>query len=122
MGFFETLVDRFYERVAEDPALLSVYPTPDDLAPARRHLTLFLAQYWGGPDTYQDERGHPALRRRHFQFKIGPGARDRWLLHMKEAIDSLDPPAEVALALIGYFDMAAESLRNLESDPAQGSF
>ena len=118
MGFFETLVDRFYERVAEDPVLLSVYPTPDDLAPARRHLTLFLAQYWGGPNAYQDERGHPALRRRHFQFEIGPGARDRWLLHMKEAIDSLDPPAEVALALIGYFDMAAESLRNLESDPA----
>ena len=118
MEFFEALVDRFYTGVAGDPMLLAVYPTPEDLAPARRHLTLFLAQYWGGPSTYQDERGHPALRRRHFEFEIGPGARDRWLFHMREAIVAADPPAEIALALTEYFEMAAESLRNLASDPA----
>ena len=117
MDFFEVLVDRFYAGVAGDPVLVAIYPEPEDLAPARRHLTLFLAQYWGGPSTYQDERGHPALRRRHLQFQIGPGARDRWLLHMKGAIESLDPPPAIVLALTDYFDMAAESLRNLESDP-----
>ena len=66
MAFFESLVDRFYERVASDPELLRVYPHPDDLGPARRRLTLFLAQYWGGPATYSAERGDPRIRMRHF--------------------------------------------------------
>jgi hemoglobin len=112
MPFFEALVDRFYEGVAADPVLLVLYPEPEDLAPARRRLTLFLAQYWGGPTTYSEERGHPRLRMRHAPFAIGSEERDRWLVHMREAVESLDPPADVAQALDDYFVMAAESMRN----------
>jgi hemoglobin len=112
MAFFEALVDRFYEGVAGDLELLALYPHPDDLGPARRHLTLFLAQYWGGPTTYSDERGHPRLRMRHAPFAIGPDDRDRWLLHMRAAVASLEPPEPIATALLEYFDMAAEGMRN----------
>jgi hemoglobin len=112
MPFFEGLVDRFYEGVAADPELLRIYPEPDDLTGARRRLTLFLAQYWGGPDTYNVERGHPRLRMRHFPFEIDPSARDAWLRHMREAIAWMDPPPEVARRLHSYFDMAAEAMRN----------
>ncbi|HWC71167.1 MAG TPA: globin [Actinomycetota bacterium] len=112
MAFFEALVDRFYEGVADDPVLLRLYPEPADLAPARRRLTLFLAQYWGGPTTYSRERGHPRLRMRHAPFAIGGEERDRWLVHMRAAVASLDPPDEIARALEEYFDMAAESMRN----------
>jgi hemoglobin len=112
MTFFEALVDRFYEGVADDPVLLSLYPEPHDLAPARRRLTLFLAQYWGGPSDYSDERGHPRLRMRHAPFSIGGEERDRWLVHMRAAVASLDPPPDIERALLDYFDMAAESMRN----------
>jgi len=112
MGFFEALVDRFYEGVAADPHLLGLYPEPDDLGPARRHLTLFLAQYWGGPSSYDQERGHPRLRMRHAPFAIGPHERDRWLVHMHAALDTLAPPPEARKAFDEYFDMAAEAMRN----------
>jgi hemoglobin len=112
MTFFEALVDRFYDGVEQDPVLLALYPQPDDLAPARHRLTLFLAQYWGGPTTYSDERGHPRLRMRHFPFAIGPDERDRWLTHMREAVASLDATEPVAARLLEYFDFAAESMRN----------
>jgi hemoglobin len=112
MPFFETLVDRFYDGVRDDPALLSLYPEPEDLGPARRKLALFLAQYWGGPTTYQEERGHPALRMRHAPFAIGADERDRWLSHMRAALSAMDPPPEIAKALLDYFDLAADSLRN----------
>ena len=112
MAFFERLVDRFYEGVADDPVLLPLYPEPHDLAPARRRLTLFLAQYWGGPSLYSDERGHPRLRMRHAPFSIGGEERDRWLVHMRAAVASLQPPADIERALLDYFDMAAESMRN----------
>ncbi len=111
-AFFEALVDRFYEGVAGDPALLSLYPEPGDLAPARRHLTLFLAQYWGGPKDYSEERGHPRLRMRHAPFAIGVEERDRWLVHMRAAVESLDPPGDISKALVDYFEMAAEGMRN----------
>ncbi len=114
MTFFEALVDRFYEGVKGDPALLALYPEPDDLTDARHKLTLFLAQYWGGPPTYSQERGHPALRMRHASFGIGTDERDRWLTHMRSAVDALEPPSEVAAALDEYFEMAAEALRNRE--------
>ena len=81
LRFFEELVDRFYDRAASDPDLMSVYPEPEDLGPARRRLALFLSEYWGGPPAYSAERGHPMLRRRHFQFTIGIAERDRWLQH-----------------------------------------
>ena len=112
MGFFERLVDAFYEGVERDDVLLALYPDHDDLAGARHRLTLFLAQYWGGPQTYSDERGHPRLRMRHAPFAIGPDARDRWLLHMRGAVATLEPIPEVEAALHEYFDMAAEAMRN----------
>ena len=112
IAFFERLVDRFYAAVEGDPLLLRVYPNPDDLGAARRHLTLFLAQYWGGPTTYSDERGHPRLRMRHAPFAIGPEERDHWLAHMREAVAAVDPEPEVRQALEEYFAMAAESMRN----------
>lgn len=110
MPFFEGLVGHFYEGVANDPVLRPLYPA--DLEPSTRHLTLFLAQYWGGPTDYSDERGHPRLRMRHAPFAIGGEERDRWLAHMRQAVDSLDPPADVAQALDDYFATAAESMRN----------
>ena len=111
MPFFEDLVARFYAVVADDDVLRPLYPEAD-LGPAQRRLTLFLAQYWGGPRTYDDERGHPRLRMRHAPFPIDSAARDRWLVHMRAAVHAMDPPPEVANALMDYFDMAADSLRN----------
>lgn len=111
LRFFERLVARFYDGVAADPVLRPLYPEAD-LAPAERRLTLFLAQYWGGPTTYNDERGHPRLRMRHFPFAIGAAERDRWLVHMRAAIDEVGPPADVQAELERYFDMAAEAMRN----------
>ena len=113
MPFFERLVDRFYAGVAADPALLALYPDPDHLEGARRHLALFLAQYWGGPPEYSQVRGHPALRMRHAPFAIGADARDRWLLHMREALAAMDPAPEVARAFGDYVTMAADALRNV---------
>ena len=92
--------------------LLRLYPHPEDLAPARRHLSLFLAQYWGGPTTYSDERGHPRLRMRHAPFAIGPEERDHWLGHMRAAVASLEPEPDIRRALEGYLETAAESMRN----------
>lgn len=112
MSFFEALVDRFYEGVAGDPDLLRLYPAPEDLSGARHRLTLFLAQYWGGPRTYDEERGHPRLRMRHFPFAIGPAERDRWLTHMREAVAFVDAPVGVADRLLAYFGLAAEAMRN----------
>lgn len=111
MAFFERLVGRFYEGVADDPVLRPLYPD-DDLAPAARRLTLFLAQYWGGPTTYAEERGHPRLRMRHAPFPIDEDARDRWLRHMRTAVDDLAPPEDVRAPLLSYLEMAAESMRN----------
>jgi hemoglobin len=110
MPFFEILVDRFYAGVETDDLLRPLYP--EDLQPSRRHLALFLAQYWGGPTTYEDERGHPRLRMRHVPFSIGAQERDRWLLHMRAAVAELDPPERVTEALLRYFETGAESLRN----------
>jgi hemoglobin len=111
--FFEALVGRFYDGVATDPLLRPIYPEPD-LAGARHRLTLFLIQYWGGPTTYDRERGHPRLRQRHFPFAIGPAERDRWLVHMRAAVEEVAPPPDVAAELERYFTMAAEAMRNRE--------
>jgi hemoglobin len=113
MAFFEALVGRFYDGVEQDAVLRPVYPEPD-LAGARHRLTLFLAQYWGGPTTYDAERGHPRLRMRHAPFSIGPRERDAWLARMREAIAWTDPAPEIAARLEAYFDMAAEAMRNRE--------
>ena len=111
--FFEALVGSFYGGVATDPVLRAIYPEPD-LADAERRLRLFLIQYWGGPRTYDDERGHPRLRMRHFPFAIGPTERDHWLTHMRAAIAASAPPDDVAAELERYFTMAAEAMRNRE--------
>ncbi len=111
MPFFEALVARFYDGVETDPILRPLYPEPD-LAGARHRLTLFLAQYWGGPTTYDKERGHPRLRMRHAPFAIGPEARDAWLLHMRAALAEVAPPPDVAAELDRYLEMAAEAMRN----------
>jgi hemoglobin len=110
-AFFETLVGRFYDGVEGDPVLRAVYPEPD-LGPARRRLTLFLIQYWGGPTTYDQERGHPRLRMRHAPFAIGAAERDRWLDHMRAAVEASGASPDVQAALIGYFEPAAEAMRN----------
>ena len=112
MPFFTRLVDAFYDRVERDPVLLALYPDPDDLGPARVRLRLFLAQYWGGPATYSDERGHPRLRMRHQPFAIDDEARDRWLAAMRGAIDEINPSTPFANALTDYFTMAADAMRN----------
>ena len=114
--FFERLVDLFYEGVASDPVLLPLYPEAPDLTGARHRLTGFLVQYWGGPTTYSDERGHPRLRMRHLPFHIGPVERDHWLTHMASAVEQVCAETEVGDevedALMAYFVPAAEHLRN----------
>lgn len=116
MPFFTALVDRFYAGVESDPVLLRLYPDRADLGPARRRLTLFLVQYWGGPTTYGDERGHPRLRARHFPFAIGPEVRDHWLAHMRAAVEASEAPQDARLRLLDYFETAAEAMRNREDD------
>ena len=80
-AFFQALVADFYRGVSADPDLRPMYPE-DDLGPAQRRLRMFLEQYWGGPKTYGEQRGHPRLRIRHAPFAVTPDARDRWLLHL----------------------------------------
>ncbi len=111
MPFFEALIGRFYDGVANDPVLARLYPM-DDLDGARHRLTLFFAQYWGGPRSYDAERGHPRLRMRHMPFAIGPVERDAWLRLMRAAIDAAEVPSSVTERLHAYIDMAAEAMRN----------
>jgi hemoglobin len=108
---FRRLVARFYEGVADDPLLRPLYPDAD-LATAEERLRLFLIQYWGGPTTYGELRGHPRLRMRHVPFAIGPAERDAWLRHMRTALDALDLPAELERPLWDYLVSAANSLQN----------
>jgi hemoglobin len=116
---FRLLVGRFYARVAADPLLRRVYPE-DDLAGATERLTLFLIQYWGGPATYNERRGHPRLRMRHAHFAIGPAERDAWLRHMRTALDELKLDDAHDAELWDYLVMAANSLVNQESDRGAG--
>jgi hemoglobin len=118
MAYFERLVDRFYEGVGSDAVLLAVYPDRDDFPEARHRLTLFLAQYWGGPTTYDAERGHPRLRMRHAPFAISTLERDHWLVQMRAAIDESDAPEDARAELHAYMTMAADAMRNREDAPA----
>ena len=111
--FFEELTSRFYAAVASDPVLRPLYPDDDaELEASRRHLALFLAQFWGGPKVYSEQRGHPRLRMRHSTFRIGPAERDAWLRHMRNAVQAakLDPLDE--MQLLSYLADAAEHLVN----------
>jgi hemoglobin len=108
---FRRLVSEFYRGVATDPVLRPLYPG-EDLSGAQQRLTMFLEQYWGGPRTYSDQRGHPRLRMRHVPFAIGETERLAWLAQMRRALDSLDLPAEHAGTLWQYLETAAFSLQN----------
>lgn len=108
---FRRLVHRFYEGVADDPELRALYPE-DDLGPAEDRLRMFLEQYWGGPTTYSEQRGHPRLRMRHVNFAVDSAARDAWLRHMRDAVDTLDLPEPYEQRLWAYLTMAAQSMVN----------
>jgi len=108
---FTRLVSRFYAEVEADPLLRPVYPSRD-LAAAAEHLRLFLIQYWGGPGTYSEQRGHPRLRMRHARFSIGQAERDAWLRHMRTALDELALEPARDEELWSYLVMAAQSLVN----------
>lgn len=108
---FRLLVQRFYARVAEDPILRAVYPE-EDLSAATERLTLFLIQYWGGPATYSEQRGHPRLRLRHQPFAIGQAQRDAWLGHMTAAVESLELAPAVRKAMLDYFATASTAMIN----------
>lgn len=114
---FRRVVDRFYDAVALDPVLRPLYPE-QDLGPARDRLRMFLVQYWGGPGTYSEQRGHPRLRMRHAAWVIGERERDHWLAHMRAAVDaeSLDPVAHDAVWQ--HLERAAHSLLNAPQDLA----
>ena len=113
-AFFTGLVDRFYERVETDELLRPMYP--NDLSGAKDRLTLFLVQYWGGPTTYSDERGHPRLRMRHSPFAVDSAARDAWLRAMTDALEEAPPAEPVRSAMIEYFVRSADFMRNT-ADP-----
>ncbi len=111
---FARLVHRFYEGVADDPPLRALYPE-EDLAPAERRLLMFLEQYWGGPHTYSEERGHPRLRIRHAPFEVTAQARERWLRHMLPSLDALGLGPEDDAALRDYLVRASDFLVNRPS-------
>ena len=108
---FRDLVDGFYQGVAGDPPLRALYPE-EDLGPAADRLRLFLVQYWGGPLTYQETRGHPRLRIRHAPFQVTPTQRDRWVHHMLAAVDSLELAQAEDAELREYLVRAADFMVN----------
>ncbi len=120
MSFYEAIggyptvakiVDRFYEGVATDEVLRPMYPE-DDLGPAAQRLTGFLVQYWGGPATYSETRGHPRLRMRHAPFKVNPDARDRWLKHFRAGLEAANLPPELHAQFWDYVTHAAQFMVN----------
>jgi hemoglobin len=116
---FVKLIRRFYEGVANDPPLRALYPE-EDLGPAEERFRMFVEQYWGGPTTYSEQRGHPRLRMRHAPFAVTPAQRDRWLTHMRDAIDSLDLTAEQAAELWAYMERSAHFMVNTLDDDDPG--
>ncbi len=108
---FRQLVDHFYDGVALDPILRPLYPD-EDLTAARDRLSLFLMQYWGGPTTYSDNRGHPRLRMRHAGWVIGERERDAWLGHMQAAVLALEVTEEAREAIWEHLFRAAQMLVN----------
>jgi len=114
---FRRLVHRFYLGVADDPELRAMYPE-EDLGPAEDRLRMFLEQYWGGPTTYGDTRGHPRLRMRHHPFRVTPRMREAWLTHMRVAVDEVALPPMYASLLWDYLERAAHSMVNSLDDPA----
>jgi hemoglobin len=114
---FRQLIDRFYAGVAGDAPLRALYPE-EELGSAAERLRMFLVQYWGGPHTYSDQRGHPRLRMRHAPFAVTPSQRDRWLRHMRDAVDELDLDEPYVTMLWDYLVAAAHSMVNTSDDEA----
>ncbi len=112
---FRKLVDAFYAGVTHDPLLRPLYPE-EDLGPAADRLRMFLEQYWGGPTTYSEQRGHPRLRMRHAPFRVDAAARDAWLRHMRAALDEVNLPAEQDAQLWAYLERAAFFMVNTLED------
>lgn len=110
--WFVGLIDRFYDAVAVDVLLRPMYP--DDLTESREHMVKFLVQYWGGPTTYSEERGHPRLRMRHAPFVITDAERNAWFDHMADAVRAGDLPPELEQQMIDYFAMAATHIINTQ--------
>lgn len=113
-SWFEALVARFYDGVAADPVLRPLYP--EDLTEAKEHMSLFVAQYWGGPPRYNEQRGHPRLRMRHVPFTIGQPERDAWVRHMVAAVRAGELAPDDEQAMVSYFEAAATHLVNHEPD------
>ena len=109
--FFVELVDKFYSGVEQDPILRPMYPE-EDLTDSKSRLHLFLMQYFGGPQTYSEERGHPRLRMRHAPFAIGQAERDAWMNHMLSALKAVDAPEEAKIVMLDYFDRVATFMMN----------
>ncbi|MDF9716351.1 globin [Nocardioides sp. ChNu-153] len=112
-----TIVHRFYEGVAQDPLLRPMYPD-EDLGPAEERFRQFLVQYWGGPTTYSDGRGHPRLRMRHAPFAVTPAAAERWLVHFRAGLDAADLTPEQDEKFWGYVTHAAQFMVNKMEDVA----
>jgi hemoglobin len=112
-----TIVSRFYAGVADDPVLRPLYPEAD-LAPAAERFTLFLAQYWGGPTTYSELRGHPRLRMRHAPYAVTPLARDHWLLHFRAGLDAAALAPELDAQFWDYVTHAAQFMVNTLDEPS----
>lgn len=108
---FVRIVDVFYAGVAQDELLRPMYPEAD-LTGAKHRLVMFLEQFWGGPTTYSDQRGHPRLRMRHQPFHINPEARDHWITHMREAVATANLAPIHAVTLMDYLERSAHSMIN----------
>ncbi|HYU86264.1 MAG TPA: globin [Kribbellaceae bacterium] len=117
---FRKLIGGFYRRVPDDPILGSMYPH-DELAEAEERLRMFLEQYWGGPRTYSDQRGHPRLRMRHMPFAVTPSARDRWLELMRAALDEVALEPDRDQEIWTYLVMAAHSMVNTDEPEQTGA-
>jgi hemoglobin len=117
-AYFEALTSRFYAAVREDPVLAPIYPADEaDFEQARRHLCGFLVQFWGGPTTYSDERGHPRLRMRHAPFAVGQAERDAWVRHMVDAVRSSGAGSMEEAQMVSYFESAATQMINTPGAP-----
>lgn len=115
---FRRIVHEFYARVADDPEFRAMYPE-EDLGPAEDRLRMFLEQYWGGPTTYSDQRGHPRLRMRHNPYQVDRAAHDAWLTHMLAAVDTIDSETiddQHRAALVDYLTRAAAMMINVPED------
>jgi hemoglobin len=102
MPAFMRLIDDFYDRVVADPYLRHLFP--EDMTEPKQNLALFLAQFFGGPATYSQHRGHPRLRMRHLPFRIGQLERDLWLKHMLAAMAAVGIPAAARPEMQRYFE------------------